>query len=112
MGTITRRLNCDEWFTILSFSDPASSNRILAIRQVIPNSVGYIANLKRGQYIIQIDGTNITSENVSTLLSPDTYTIHFADHNDNGTPETSDDTFTANGTTNFNKGFINRKSSP
>lgn len=82
-----------------SFSDPGSSNRILAIRQVIPNSVADNANLTRGQYIIQIDGTNITSENVNTLLSPDTYTLHFADHNDNGTPETTDDTFTANGTT-------------
>lgn len=82
-----------------SFSDPGSSNRILAIRQVIPNSVADEANLVRGQYIIQIDGTNITSENVNALLSPETYTLHFAVHNDNGTPETSDDTFTANGTT-------------
>ena len=82
-----------------SFSDPASSNRILAIRQVVPNSVADNANLTRGEYIIQIDGTNITSDNVNTLLSPDTYTLHFADHNDNGTPESSDDTFTANGKT-------------
>ncbi|MGM5470929.1 S41 family peptidase [Flavobacteriaceae bacterium LMO-SS05] len=82
-----------------SFQDPGSSNRILAIRQVIPNSAGDVAHLVRGQYIIQIDGTAITSDNVGTLLSPDTFTLHFADHNDNGTPETSDDTFTSNGTT-------------
>lgn len=82
-----------------SFADPASSNRILAIRQVIPNSVADEANLVRGQYIIQIDETNITSENVNSLLNPETFTLHFADHNDNGTPETSDDTFTSNGIT-------------
>lgn len=82
-----------------SFQDPASSNRILAIRQVIPNSVADQANLVRGQFIIQIDGTDITLENVNTLLSPDTYTLYFADLNDNGTPETSDDTFTPNGNT-------------
>ncbi len=80
-----------------SFQEPGSSNRILAIRQVIPNSAGDLANLTRGQYIIQIDGTAITLENATTLLSPETYTLHFADLNDNGTPETNDDTFTPNG---------------
>lgn len=72
---------------------------ILAIRQVVPNSTADLAGLTRGQYVIQIDGTNITENNVNDLLSPNTYTLHFADYNDNGTPETSDDFFTANGNT-------------
>lgn len=72
---------------------------ILAIRQVVPNSPADDAGLTRGQYIIQIDGTNITESNVNDLLTPDTYTLYFADLNDNGTPETSDDFFTANGET-------------
>jgi len=72
---------------------------ILAIRQVIPTSPADVAGLTRGQYIIQIDGTDINGTNVNDLLSPDTYTLHFADLNDNGTPETSDDFFTANGQT-------------
>ncbi len=85
-----------------SFSDPGSSNssdRILVIRQVVPTSTADNAGLIRGQYIIQIDGAEITSENVNELLSPETYTLHFANLNDNGTPETTDDTFTPNGIT-------------
>lgn len=72
---------------------------VLAIRQVVPGTPADLAGLIRGQYIVQIDGTNITEGNVNELLSPDTYTLHFADYNDNGTPETSDDFFTANGET-------------
>jgi C-terminal processing protease CtpA/Prc len=71
----------------------------LAIRQVVPNSPADLAGLTRGQYIIQIDGQDITEANVNSLLSQDTYTLYFADLNDNGTPETSDDFFTANGQT-------------
>jgi C-terminal processing protease CtpA/Prc len=72
---------------------------MLAIRQVVPNSPADIAGLKRGQYIIQIDGQDITDANVNDLLNQDTYTLYFADLNDNGTPETTDDFFTANGET-------------
>jgi C-terminal processing protease CtpA/Prc len=82
-----------------SFNDPRSSNRMLVIRQVLPNSVAANANLVRGQYIYQIDGTPLTSDNINTLLGQDTFTLHFADYNNNGTPETSDDFFTPNGQT-------------
>jgi hypothetical protein len=76
-----------------------NGSSVLAIRQVVPNSPADLAGLTRGQYIVQIDGTDITEGNVNTLLSQDTYTLYFADLNDNGTPETSDDFFTANGET-------------
>jgi len=76
-----------------------NGSSMLAIRQVVPNSPADNAGLERGQYIIQIDGQNITDTNVNDLLSQDTYTLYFADLNDNGTPETSDDYFTANGQT-------------
>ncbi|MFC4721306.1 S41 family peptidase [Geojedonia litorea] len=82
------------------FSDPQNASKaILVIRQVVPGSPGATANLKRGQFITQIDGTDLTPENINSLLSPDSFTLHFANHNDNGTPETSDDSFTSNGTT-------------
>ncbi|TVZ59333.1 C-terminal processing protease CtpA/Prc [Flavobacteriaceae bacterium MAR_2010_105] len=82
------------------FQDPQNASKvILVIRQVVPGSSGATANLTRGQFINQIDGTDLTEENLNTLLSPDTFTLHFANHNDNGTPETSDDSFTPNGTT-------------
>ena len=76
-----------------------NGSSILAIRLVVPNSPADLAGLKRGQYIIQVDGSNINEGNVNDLLSQDTYTLHFADYNDNGTPETNDDYFTANGIT-------------
>ena len=75
------------------------NGHILAIRQVIPGSPADLVGLTRGQYIIQIDGTDISESNINDLLSPDTYTLYFADLNDNGTPETSDDFFTPNGET-------------
>ncbi|MCB0447655.1 MAG: peptidase S41 [Gelidibacter sp.] len=83
-----------------AFAPPSNaSERILVIRQVLEGSVADNANLQRGQFINQIDGVTITADNVNTLLSQDTYTLHFANYNDNGTPETTDDTFTSNGNT-------------
>ena len=85
-----------------SFPEPGSTNstdRMLVIRQVVPNSVADNAGLTRGEYIYQIDGTEITSDNVNDLLSPETYTLSFADLDDKGTPDTSDDRFVPNGNT-------------
>lgn len=83
-----------------SFAPPSnSSQRILAIRQVLNNSAAANADLQRGQFIIQINGIDLSADNVNSLLADDSYTLSFADYNDNGTPEVADDTFIANGTT-------------
>lgn len=83
-----------------SFAPPSNpSQRILVIRQVLNNSTGANADIQRGQFIIQIDGTDITADNVNNLLANDTYSVSFADYNDNGTTDVSDDTFTPNGNT-------------
>jgi len=85
-----------------SFQDPGSSNstdRIMVIRQVVPNSVADNAGLTRGEYIYQIDGTELTSDNINDLLNPETYTLYFADLDDNGTSDPSDDQFVPNGKT-------------
>lgn len=83
-----------------SFAPPSNSTeRILVIRQVLTGSVADVANLERGQYVIKIDDTTITSDNINDLLGATTYTLHFADYDDNGTPEYSDDIFTPNGNT-------------
>ena len=90
----------DNGLRYYSFALPSNPNQLgLAIRQVIKDSPGDQQNLTRGTYITQIDGTTITSANVGSLLSSDTYTLHLADYDDNGTTSTSDDTFVANGTT-------------
>lgn len=81
-----------------SFAKPSNtSERVLVIRQVLNGSTAATANLQRGQYVIQIDNTTITPENVNDLLSSDTYTLHFADYDDNNTEEIDDDTFIPNG---------------
>lgn len=83
-----------------SFQEPNTSNandRMLVIRQVVPKSVADNAGLMRGQYIYQIDGKELTSENINDLLSPDTFTLHFAILDDKGTPNNADDTFVPNG---------------
>ena len=83
-----------------SFNHPQNEGeKILVIRQVLLNSVGADMNLQRGQYFNQIDGTTLTSENLGSLLSQESYTLHHAIYDDNGTPETVDDNFTSNGTT-------------
>ncbi|MEZ4793021.1 MAG: S41 family peptidase [Gelidibacter sp.] len=83
-----------------SFAPPAnSSQRILVIRQVLQGSVADNADLQRGQFIDQIDGVYITADNVNSLLSSDSYTLHFATYDDNNTPEVSDDIFVSNGNT-------------
>lgn len=82
-----------------SFTAPGSADKILVIRQVIPNSVADDLNLQRGQFITQIDGITLTENNINTLLDQETYTLHFADYNTNGTEDTTDDTFTSNNTT-------------
>ena len=83
-----------------SFANPENpSERVLVTRLVIPGSPADDQNLQRGQYYTQIDGVTLTADNISGLLSQDNYTLHEADYNDNGTPETSDDSLVSNGTT-------------
>ena len=91
-----------------SFPHPQNEGeKILVIRQVLRNSVGADMNLQRGQYINQIDATTLTSENIDALLSQESYTLHHANYDDNGTPETADDTFASSGvTTSLTKVFF------
>lgn len=77
---------------------PGSSTAAFGvIRLVLNNSVASAANLQRGQIITSINGTSLTESNLNSLLNQDTYTLEFADYNDNGTASTDDDTLTPNG---------------
>jgi C-terminal processing protease CtpA/Prc len=68
------------------------------IRYIMPNTDAEEKGLTRGQVFNTIDGITITLDNYRNLLSSTTYTLGFADYNDNGTAEiTSDDTVTSNG---------------
>ncbi|MFS4483213.1 S41 family peptidase [Hyunsoonleella sp. 2307UL5-6] len=65
---------------------------------VLPNGDAAAKGVKRGDIFGQVNGTTITRTNFRDVLSPDSYTINLGTYNDNGTPETSDDTIQPNGT--------------
>ena len=80
---------------------PGSTSEIFGIiKLVLNNSVADDLGLQRGQLFTAVDGVTLTENNVSALLNQDTYTLNFADYNDNGTTDdTSDDSIAINNTT-------------
>ncbi len=78
---------------------PGSSTEVFgAITLVLNNSVADNAGLQRGQIFRAVNGINLTEANFTELLTPNSYSLNFADYNTNGTVETDDDTITLNGT--------------
>lgn len=72
---------------------PGSSTDVFGyVRYILPNTSAESQGLKRGDVFYAIDGTPLTESNFSSLLSADTYSIGLATYDNNGTPETSDDT--------------------
>ncbi len=77
---------------------PGSETEVFgAISLVLDNSVADNLGLVRGQIFRAVDGTNLTTSNINTLLNQNSYTLNFADYNNNGTPQPDDDTITLNG---------------
>ncbi|WP_296386475.1 S41 family peptidase [Winogradskyella sp.] len=66
---------------------------------VLNGSNADLAGVERNMIISGVDGTAFTSENAQSLLSQSSMTLNFADYNDNGTEDTSDDSVTPNGQT-------------
>ena len=81
------------------YSVPGSATDIFGvIRIVLPNSNASDNNLSRGQVINSVDGNTLTRDNYRSLFAPDSYTLGFADYDDNSTPEDlTDDIITSNG---------------
>jgi len=76
----------------------SATNMFGVIRLVLPESNASDNNLVRGQVFTTIDGVAMTEDNYRSLFRPDSYTIAFADYDDNGTPENlADDIITPNG---------------
>ena len=68
------------------------------ITLVLNNSVADNLGLQRGQIFRAIDGQLLNRTNFRSLVGQNSYTLNFADYNDNGTPENDeDDTLTLNG---------------
>ena len=74
------------------FEVPGSTNDMFGIvRMVQPNSNASTTNLVRGQIFNKIDGISLTKDNLLSLFSSETYTIHLATYDTNGTATTEDD---------------------
>jgi len=61
------------------------------VRLVLHNSVGDQQGLQRGQLFDAVDGIALTETNFTNFLSQNSYTLNFANYNDNGTPQVDDD---------------------
>lgn len=57
------------------------------IRLVLPGSNGDQQGLQRGQIFDAVDGVTLTETNYANFLSQNSYTLNFANYNDNGTPD-------------------------
>ncbi|WP_142783546.1 S41 family peptidase [Changchengzhania lutea] len=84
------------------YASPNTSNGVFGvIRLVLPNTDADNKNLKRGHIFYGVDGINLyynsATDNNFSLFNSDTYTLNLGVVNDNGTPETDDDTIDSSG---------------
>ena len=72
---------------------PGSNTEVFGyVRYIQPNTSASSQGLARGDVFYAIDGSPLTASNFSDLLSSDDYSINLATYNNNGTPQTDDDT--------------------
>lgn len=82
----------------LFYLEPGSQTNVFGVvRLVFDGSPADQAGLQRGQIFNAVDGIGLTVDNLNNLLSQTSYTLNFADYNDNGTPEVGDDSIVSNG---------------
>ncbi|MFL0353592.1 S41 family peptidase [Xanthomarina sp. GH4-25] len=77
-------------FGLVRFSS-TSSEVFGYVRYVLPNTDAESKGLHRGIIFNAVNGVSLNIDNYRNLLSPNNYTINLATYNDNGTPETDDD---------------------
>ena len=71
---------------------PNSTTEVFGIiRLVLKNSVADGLKLKRGQIFDAVNGIQLNVNNLNQLLGQNTYTLNFAEYDDNGTETTTDD---------------------
>jgi C-terminal processing protease CtpA/Prc len=77
---------------------PGSETEVFgAITLVLNNSVADNLGLERGQIFRAVDGVALTTSNLNELLNQESYTLNFADYDNNGTNSAEDDSVTING---------------
>ncbi|WP_309641447.1 S41 family peptidase [Flavobacterium sp.] len=67
----------------LYYKDDTQTAVFGVVRYILPNSDAASKNVIRGNIFYAIDGVALNKNNYNALLSPDTYTLNFADY-DNG----------------------------
>jgi len=76
---------------------PGSTTNVFGVvRLVQPSSSASSTSLTRGQIFNKIDGISLTENNLRSLLNPETYTVHLATYDTNGTTAPEDDSITDN----------------
>ena len=74
---------------------PGSTTNVFGVvRLVLPNSNASSTPLIRGTVFNKIDGQALSKNNITTLQSPDSYSLGLATYDDNGTDEPEDDILT------------------
>lgn len=74
------------------YTVPNKTDKIFGVvRLVLPNSPADNSGLKRGDIFNAIDGTELSSSNFRALTRSDSFTLNFAEYNDNNTLEDTDD---------------------
>lgn len=82
------------------FFAPNSTTQVIGVvRLVLPNTSADTNGLERGDIFYGIDGNALNENNYSQFLSQKSYTLNMGVFDDNGTPETTDDTIVPNGET-------------
>lgn len=64
---------------------------------VLPNTSAFNQGVQRGDIFYAVNDIPLNIDNYQSLLSGNTYTINLGTYDDNGTPETNDDTISPNG---------------
>jgi C-terminal processing protease CtpA/Prc len=82
---------------LFGFQINGSGPLYVRVGLVLNGSSADLAGVERNMVISGVDGTAFTTENVNSLLSQPSITLNFADYDDNGTEDASDDTVTPNG---------------
>ncbi len=82
-------LNNGMEFGLVRYPD-GSSNVFGYVRYILPNSSAESTILERGSIFTTVDGQQLTENNFSSLLAPDTYTIGLATYNGTAITPTSD----------------------
>ena len=72
--------------------NPQDPTQIIGVvRLVLPGGNGNQQGLLRGQIFDAVDDIPLTDSNYTNFLSQNSYTLNFANYNDNGTPQVDDD---------------------